>query len=146
MILLRPPGVGKTHLAIAPGVKAVDAGHRVLFMSLDKLIATLMKAKQENWLERQLQQLSYARVLILDEIGYLPMNREEASLFFRLLNRRYEKASIILTSNKGFADWGEMFGDHVLATAILNRLLHMFYLLRVQEIVRIPITVLYHWR
>ncbi|ECF0697724.1 hypothetical protein EZ794_23295, partial [Salmonella enterica subsp. enterica serovar Heidelberg] len=75
-------------------------------------------------LERQLQQLSYARVLILDEIGYLPMNREEASLFFRLLNRRYEKASIILTSNKGFADWGEMFGDHVLATAILDRLLH----------------------
>ena len=64
------------------------------------------------------------RVLILDEIGYLPMNREEASLFFRLLNRRYEKASIILTSNKGFADWGEMFGDHVLATAILDRLLH----------------------
>ncbi len=63
-------------------------------------------------------------MLILDEIGYLPMNREEASLFFRLLNRRYEKASIILTSNKGFADWGEMFGDNVLATAILDRLLH----------------------
>ncbi|STO17696.1 Putative transposase [Escherichia coli] len=78
----------------------------------------------ESWLERQLQQLSYGRVLILDEIGYLPMNREEASLFFRRLNPRYEKASIILTSNKGFADWGEMFGDHVLATAILDRLLH----------------------
>lgn len=124
VILLGPSGVGKTHLAIAPGVKAVDAGHRVLFMPLDRLIATQMKAKQENRLERQLQQLSYTRVLILDEIGYLPMNREEASLFFRLLNRRYEKASIILTSNKGFADWGEMFGDHVLATAILDRLLH----------------------
>ena len=91
MILPGPPGVGKTHLAITLGVKAVDAGHRVLFMPLDRLIATLMKAKQENRLERQLQQLSYARVLILDEIGYLPMNREEASLFFRLLNRRYEK-------------------------------------------------------
>ncbi len=71
-----------------------------------------------------MQQLSYVRVLILDEIGYLPMTRDEANLFFRLLNRRYEKASIILTSNKSFTDWGEVFGDHVLATAILDRLLH----------------------
>ncbi len=85
-----------------------------------------MKAKQENRLEKQLQQLGYARVLILDAVGYLPMTREEASLFFRLLNRRYEKASIVLTSNKGFADWGEMFGDNVLATAILDRLLRRY--------------------
>lgn len=110
--------------AVASSVLNLLIVGQILFMPLDRLIATLMKAKQENRLERQLQQLSYARVLILDEIGYLPMNREEASLFFRLLNRRYEKASIILTSNKGFADWGEMFGDHVLATAILDRLLH----------------------
>ncbi|OKW70152.1 transposase [Escherichia coli] len=94
---------------------------------LDRLLhhSTTLNIKGESYrLEKQLQQLGYARVLILDEIGYLPMTREEASLFFRLLNRRYEKASIVLTSNKGFADWGEMFGDNVLATAILDRLLH----------------------
>jgi len=107
VIFSGPPGVGKTHLSVALSVKAAQTGHQILFMPLDKLCSTLMKAKQENRLERQLQQLCYERVLIFDEIGYFPMIREEGSLFFRLLSRRYEKASIILTSNKSFSDWGK---------------------------------------
>jgi DNA replication protein DnaC len=103
--------VGKTHLAVALAVKAVEAGHRVLFMTLDTVISRLKRAQQENRLDRQLSLLAYPKVLILDEIGYLPMTREEASLFFRLVVRRYERASLILTSNKSFIDWDEIFGD-----------------------------------
>ncbi len=124
VILLGPPGVGKTHLAIALGVKAIEAGHTVLFLSLESLVTRLTRARMENRVERQLQQFVYPKLLIIDEMGYLPMNRDEAGLFFRLLTRRYEKASTIITSNKSFVDWGEIFNDQVLATAILDRLLH----------------------
>ena len=105
-------------------MKAVEAGYSVLFLTLEGLMTRLVRAKHENRLERALQQLSYPKVLILDELGYLPLTREEASLFFRLVVRRYERASLIVTSNKGFVDWGEVFNDQVLATAILDRLLH----------------------
>ena len=109
---------------MALAVKAAEAGYSVLFLTLETLITRLMKAQSENRLERALKQLVYPKLLVIDEIGYLPLSRIEASLFFRLVVRRYERGSLIVTSNKSFLDWGEVFNDHVLATAILDRLLH----------------------
>jgi len=124
VVVLGPPGVGKTHLAVALGVKAVEAGYSVLFHTLESLMTRLNRAQHENRLEATLKQLTYPKLLILDELGYLPLTHTEASLFFRLVVRRYERGSLIVTSNKSFLDWGEVFNDQVLATAILDRLLH----------------------
>jgi DNA replication protein DnaC len=102
----------------------MEAGFSVFFLTLEALMTRLVKAFHENRQERSLRQLVYPKVLIIDEIGYLPLSNLEASLFFRLVARRYERASLIVTSNKSFLDWGEIFNYPVLATAVLDRLLH----------------------
>lgn len=121
---LGPPGTGKSHLATALGVAAVKAGRSVYRTTLAKLIAALSQAEREGRLGEKIRFYSRAALLIVDEIGYLPITSGGANLFFQLVNARYEKGAMILTSNRGFAEWGEVFGDPVVATALLDRLLH----------------------
>jgi DNA replication protein DnaC len=121
---LGPPGVGKSHLAVALGMKACEQGERTLFVTATALISTLGKALAEGRLEERLKLLTQPQLLIIDEIGYLPIDRQGANLFFQLVSRRYERGSIIITSNQSLGAWGEVFGDAVIASAILDRLLH----------------------
>jgi DNA replication protein DnaC len=130
--LLGPPGTGKTHLAIALGVEAVKAGYSVHFSSLADLIASLSRAEREHTLRERVRYLSRHRLLIVDEIGYLPVGSSGGNLFFQLINACYEKTAMILTSNRGFADWGEIFGDAVVATALLDRLLHHAIVIQIE--------------
>lgn len=132
VIFLGPPGVGKTHLAIALGIKAIQAGYPVLFSSAQNLLGNLGKAYQEGRLEEKLKAYGMAKLLIVDEIGYIPIERSGANLFFQLVSRRYEKGAMILTSNQSFTKWGEVFGDPVIATAILDRLLHHSVVLNIK--------------
>jgi DNA replication protein DnaC len=132
VVLLGPPGVGKTHLAISLAIAAAQRGRRVYYGTLIDLITSLQEAQAAGQLTRRLAVLTHPALLVVDEIGYLPIDHSGAVLFFQLMNRRYETASTVLTSNKGFEEWGEILGDDVMAAALIDRLLHHCHLVNIR--------------
>ena len=124
VVLLGPPGVGKTHLAIGLGIKAIQAGHSVLFDSATNWISRLTIAHTAGRLEKELRRLRRYKLLIIDEVGYIPFDHDAANLFFQLIAARYEQGAILVTSNIPFGRWGEIFSDDIVAAAMIDRLVH----------------------
>jgi DNA replication protein DnaC len=132
VVFLGPPGVGKTHLALSLAVAAAQSGRRIYYGSLADLIASLEEAQTAGRLDRRIKILTHPALLVVDEIGYLPITHNGAMLFFQLMSRRYEHAATVLTSNKGFEEWGAIFGDDVMAAALIDRLLHHCHIVNIR--------------